>query len=267
MLSGAYIAQLGYMDTQWTKEHVLQIFPSEFPLNGSSAIDGLGYASFTRSVYALLAEPGILDRALGYDLKGRGGREKVLERIAAAYLWGEEALESTRFSHIFDSGHIEDLETVTRVLWMVRGETLSKEQRDRVFQYWNRCIEWSGHLSEPPMQLFSSLSLLSCYLTTADGRERELLEAVAPYVQIGHNAYEFVDQLVRLVETSPEGVSAVLSKMIKARVPDFDYNDQLKALLHALADKGKKQDVISHAERLRSLPGMQELFDGLSPSN
>jgi hypothetical protein len=198
VLSGAYIGQLQYLDPIWTKDQILQIFPSEFPLNSSCAIDGVGYASFTRSLYALLVEPGILDRALRYDLTGRGGREKVLERIAAAYLWGDEALESPHFSHIFDSLHIENLLTVTRVFWMVRGETLSIEQRDRVLQYWNRCIEWSGRFSEPPTQLLSSLSLLSCYLTTADGRERELLEAVAPYVQIGHNAYEFIDQLVRL---------------------------------------------------------------------
>jgi hypothetical protein len=109
--------------------------------------------------------------------------------------------------------------------------------------------------------------MLTCFLSTADGPERELLEAVAPYVHVGHNAYEFVDELVRLVEASPDGVSVVLSKMIQARVPDFDYKDQLKSLLGALAEKGKKQDVISHAERLRSLPGMQELFNRLTRSN
>ncbi|HWX54836.1 MAG TPA: hypothetical protein VN176_09630 [Verrucomicrobiae bacterium] len=266
-LSGVYIAQLGYMDAKWTKARILQIFPSEFPINSVCAVDGLGYASFTLPVYKLLVESGVLDRALGYDLKGRGRREKLLERIAAAYLWGEESLESPRVSHIFESEHIEDIETVTRVLWMVRGEGVSEEQKVRVIQYWNRCIAWSRSLSEPPIRLLSSLSLLSCFLTTADGRERELLEAVAPYVYVGHHAYEFVDELVRLVEASPDGVSAVLGRMIQARVPDFDFKDQLKTLLLALAEKGKKQDVISHAERLRSLPGMQELFDRLTRSN
>ena len=262
--SGTYIAQLGYMDPEWTKARILQIFPSEFPLNSVCAIDGLGYAPFTRPIYTLLVESGVLDRALGYDLKGRGGREKLLERIAAAYLWGDEPLVSPRFSHIFESGHIENLETVTRVFWMMRGETLSAEQKERVIQYWERCIAWSRRLPEPPVKLLSSLSLLSCFSTTADGREGELLKAVGPYVYVGHNAYEFVDELVRLVEASPDGVSAVLSRVIEARVPDFDYKDQLKTLLRTLADKGKKQDAILYAERLRSLPGMQELYNELT---
>jgi hypothetical protein len=266
-LSGAYIDQLGYMDTKWVKDRILQVFPSEFPLNSLCAIDGLGYASFTRPLYALLVEPGVLDRALGYDLKGRGGREKLLERIAAAYLWGDETLESPRFSFIFERGNIGDIETVTRVFWMVRGDKLLKEHRDRIIEYWERCIVWGRQFSVPPIRLLSSLSLLTCFLTTADGRERDLMEAVAPYVQVDHHGYEFVDQLVRLVHASPDGVSAALGRMIKASVPDFDYNDQLKALLRALADKGKKEDVISYAEILRGLPGMQELFDQLTRVN
>jgi hypothetical protein len=262
-LCGSYIAQLSYMDANWTKERILQIFPSDFPLNSVCAIDGLGYASFSIPIYTLLVESGVLNRALTYDLKGRGGREKLLERIAAVYLWGEEALESPRFSRIFESGRIEDLETVARVFWMVRGETVSAEQKERVIRYWERCMALTQKLSEPT-KLFSSLSLLSCYLNTADGRERELLVGVAPFVYIGHNVYEFVNDLARLAEVSPDGVSAALSAMIRSQIPDFDYEDRLKKLLRILVDRGKKTDVISHAERLRSLPGIQELFDSLT---
>ncbi len=262
-LSGAYIAQLGYMDPKWTKERIQQIFPSEFPLNSVCTVDGLGYASFTLPVYTLLLESGVIDRALEYELKGRGGREKLLERIAAAYLWGVESLESPRISFIFESGQVEYLETVTRVFWMVRSEKVSDEQKERILQFWSRCVAWSQKRSELPTKLLSSLSLLSYFLATADGRERELLEAVAPYVHVGHNGYKFVEELVRLVETSPDGVSAVLGRMIQAHVPDFDYEDHLKTLLRILVEKGKKEDVISYAERLRSL-GMQELFDSLT---
>jgi hypothetical protein len=208
----------------------------------------------------------VLDRALESELKGREGRGKLLERVAAAYLWGEEALESPRFSYIFESGSAEDLETIIRVFWMVRGQTLSAEQRRRVIEYWERCMVWSQKFSEPPIKLLSSLSLLSCYLTAADGRERELLEAVAPFVYVGHNVYEFISELVRLATVSPDGASSALGRMLKTRIPDFDYKDQLKKLLGTLLEKGKRQDVISHAERLRTLPGIQELFNGLAPN-
>ena len=260
-LSGAYIAQLIYLDPKWTKEQILAIFPVEFPVNSACAIDGLGYAPFTRPVYTLLNDSCVFDRALKYELEGRGGREKLLERIAAAYLWGDESLESARLAFIFESGRLEDLETITRVFWMMRSGSLTAENRERVGRYWRRCIEWNRRSPEKSPKLLSSLSMLSCFLASADGPERELLEGVAPYVHLGYNAYEFVNELVRLVEDSPDGVSVVLGKMIQTHVPDFDYLDQLKILLEALLKKGRRQDVISHAERLRSLAGMQEIFD------
>jgi hypothetical protein len=53
-LSGAYLNQLIYMDPKWTKARVNEIFPSEFQLNSVCALDGLGYAPFTRPIYQLL---------------------------------------------------------------------------------------------------------------------------------------------------------------------------------------------------------------------
>ena len=100
-------------------------------------------------------------------------------------------------------------------------------------------------------------------MDSADGKERELLEAVAPYVHIGHNAHEFVEDLSRLVDVSPDGVSAVLEKGISARVPDYDYQDRFKSLLERLVEKGKREDVIQYAERLQNLSGIQELYERL----
>src|ERR1035441_6178595 len=54
----------------------------------------------------------------------------------------------------------------------------------RAFRCGGRCAPdspgWSQGLPKPPAKLLSALSTLSCYVSTADGRERELLEAVAP---------------------------------------------------------------------------------------
>jgi hypothetical protein len=102
---------------------------------------------------------------------------------------------------------------------------------------------------------------LACFLDTADEEDRRLLEAVAPYVYVQHNVYEFIDELARLVEVSPDGVSSVLRKMTELRIPDFDYQDQIRNLLESLMTKGKRNEVVFHAERMRTLPGMQEIFD------
>jgi hypothetical protein len=61
-----------------------------------------------------------------------------------------------------------------------------------------------------------------------------------------------------------KGVNAVVRKMIEKRIPEYDYKYQLKKLLLTLVERGKRQDVISYTERLRLLPGMQEIFDSLT---
>jgi hypothetical protein len=257
-LCGAYIAQLDYMSPEWVRTQMLEIFPTEFRLNSLAAMAGLGYATFSRRVYSLLLDSGVVDRALSYPSEGFHGRGRLLERVGAAYLWGDEALESPRFSCIFQSASVEDLETLTRVFWSVQGE-ISKQQKQRILDYWSRCIAWSRAQSKSSTKLLSALSMLSRFVTTADGQERELLEAVAPY---GH--YEFVDDLLRIVDKSPDGVSLVVGAMVKTRVPDYDYKDQLKKLLRALASKGKRVEVLSYAERLQHLTGIQELYDELT---
>ena len=73
------------MDSNRTRTNISQVFPEEFPSNSLCALEGLAFTSFTRSVYRLLAQPGIIDRALRYELKGEA-RRKLVERIAAAYL-------------------------------------------------------------------------------------------------------------------------------------------------------------------------------------
>jgi hypothetical protein len=262
-LVGAYLSQFRYMDTDWVNENIPRMFPAAYPRNSACAVDGLAYAPFARQIYRDLVQHGAIDRALHYELKGRVAREKLLERIAVAYLWGEDDLDSDRFAHLFRPDGGDDLVTITHLFWSIRRGDLPEEQRKRVVKFWERCIGWSREVGVSPEKLLSTLATLTPFLNSADGYERELLEAVAPHVHIGYNAHEFVEDLSRLVDVSPDGVNAVLDKVIAARVPDYDYQDRLKSLLERLVEKGKRDDVILYAERLRNLSGIQEFYERL----
>jgi hypothetical protein len=69
--------------------------------NLACAIGGLAYASTSRKVYRLLRDNDVLDAALRLDLKSGYGHEKLMERVAVGYLWGEDTLDSSRFKFIF----------------------------------------------------------------------------------------------------------------------------------------------------------------------
>jgi len=262
-LAGAYLANLLYLDREWVRINLARIFPEDHPINTLCALDGLAYSRANSAVYSVLVQGGVIDRALRMDLKRPVTGETLVERIAVAYLRGEESLDSPRFEYLFLTARHEWLEIIARFFWSVRREALSQEQRERVIEFWERCLEPTKGIS-PAGRLMSTLGRLSCYLETAKGRDLRLLLAVAPFVHVGHDAHEFFQEINRVMATNPEGVSQVLGCVLAANVPDFDYEDRLKTLIKSLAAEGRRADANRYAELARGVSGMQELYNQLT---
>jgi hypothetical protein len=262
-LTGTYLPQLQYLDSTWTSERVDQIFPSQYEANTVCALDGLSYAKFTRPAYEVLAEHGIIHRALDLELKGRSARGRLVERIGAAYLWGIEPLDGAVFRKLFDTATVENLGVLIRVFWMLRNENLAPEQRDRILAFWGRMLEWTQQQKQVPTRLLSTLSLLATYITALRPEERRLLEAVAPHVHVGHEAYEFIAELLRLASKDAAAIANLLQSMLAAHLPDYDYEDRLRSLLEFLAAHGERGAVILLSNKLRHLPGIATLFNSL----
>lgn len=262
-LCGGYLAQLEYLDAGWTAEHIPHIFPGNVPVNDQAAIAGLAYAGFTRNIYEYLLRGGIIDRALHYDLKGREAREKLLERIAAAYVWGIETLDSPRFQTIFDNGNPKELEQITWTLWTLRQQNVTDDQRERILVFWDRCVIWAHSQVPIPAGLLSALSGLATYVTVIAEREHRLLLAVAPHVGIDYRVYEFLDELLRLAEQNEAVIIDVVDAMTKAHAPEYDYEDRLQKLLRTLAAKGRKNEVLRILDRL---PAMHHVYNELTQS-
>ena len=138
-LCGAYFPQLYYIDRDWVQAERDRIFPSEFPANTICAIDGLSYAQASRPIYTVLLDKGVIDRALSLELRGKYAREKLIERIALAYLWGDEDLGSPRFSFLFDSHRTDDLESMSRFFRGVRAVSTTLRQPDSAFTVATPC--------------------------------------------------------------------------------------------------------------------------------
>jgi hypothetical protein len=205
-----------------------------------------------------------LDFALRQERKSERAREKLVERIALAFLWGDEELSGPRFSYFFDIGSIDDLEEVASFLWSVHKQELSPIQIERILVFWGRCISWSKGRELTLAKLLSKLGRLSCYLSVVEERELTWLLGVAPYVNVDYNSDFFIEELDRLADVSPKNVCMVLEKMFKTFVPTFDFQDRLKSLLLKLALLGEKEKAILYANSLRHLPGMAQLFAQLT---
>lgn len=114
------------------------------------------------------------------------------------------------------------------------------------------------------MRLVSLSSLLAAHISTLGNQEQTLLEAVAQHVHVGHETYEFVEQLLRLAPQNPAVTAKILESLISAHVPDYDFHDRIRDLLAFLAANGQRDAVILISNRLRHLEGVAALFKMLT---
>ncbi|MCE2494886.1 MAG: hypothetical protein J4F40_20255, partial [Alphaproteobacteria bacterium] len=261
-LCGARLGNLGYIDQDWLETNIRRIFPCDQPTNLRCAVGGLAYASVNLPIYRMLKESGVVDRALSIDNQDQYGREKLMERMMLGYLWGEERLESSRFSYLFGAARSEDFQGIHGFFRSIRGEELKPEQVERIVAYWRYCVTWTNQQADRPTWLLSGLSVLTSFLTTAEGH-RDLLLAVAPHVRMHHEASEFIRELNRLVGESPDEVCDTLESFIETHEPFYDYEGRMRALIARLAKLEHREDAIRFCEKLRSMAGMETLFNEL----
>jgi hypothetical protein len=261
-LAGAYIAHIHYMSRQWCEANFANVFPKEFRLNCLSALDGLAYAPPSGPIYDLLSINGIVTWALRNIPDDYRAREHVLERIALAYLWEKELLNSENFVYIFEQKMFDDLRHISHYLWSVSGQPLTETQKRLILEFWRECVARYRGILPAPAKLFSSLSRLAVHLESIGQQEQELLLAVAPHVGTEYNADDFVKELNRLVDLSPIEVCKALQAMLSSYLPEYDFEDRLKNLLFKLATRQDTRiDALKLAERLVGrVPGMVEFY-------
>jgi hypothetical protein len=261
-LLGAYLANFDYMDSAWVSSNLPSMFPIGRP-QFQCAMGGLAFSPPTDRTYGMLRDAGIVDAALESDLQGRDTREKFIERLAVAYLRGQDSL--ARWSYLFDHALTGDLEHAAFYMGSLEGETVTDPQKAKILEFFDRCVTWAQGQATPPTSLLSSLSGLAWVLEDATGRNRELLMAVAPYVKRHHRTYEFLSELGRLIERNRDETAEVLDRIIDTHGDAFyDYEDRLKSLVERLFDLGDRPRALALCNRLRYVNGMMELFVKLS---
>ncbi len=268
-LAATYIANIDFMSHSWLVENVGRMFPTEYLVNFKCAVGGLAFATPTDAIYKLLASQDVFMRALTDREDESRSREKMVEWVCLAYLWGDETLNSEVFKYLFnDKGDDDDLRIASVFFWQVRGDKLEPAQVERILQFWAACIDWARIQKNQPAQLLSSLSHLVSYFEALDERNKGLLLAVAPYVHSDYNTDSLIEELSRFVDNNPAGIVEVLGRLLESGTPDFDLDDKLKKLIKRLASLGYRADAIGFVEKLRrTLPGMLELYKELVSAN
>lgn len=262
-LAASYLANIQYLSETWLIDSIEKIFPKEFPDNFNSALGGFVYSEPTKLTYRLLVNAGVIDTAVqSYEGKTQI-KDRLIERIALAYLWGEETLESPRFAWWFQKSDIHALSAVSHYFWSISKQEITEAQVELIMQFWKKCIDVIHREDPSSDQLFSSLSRLACYVDSISATEETLLSAVAPYAHVGHNADWFIESLERLADANPQAVYRLLTVVLDTHDPIFDFEDRLKSIALKFSQHQMNTEAIRLIDRLRRLRGMPELYEQL----
>ena len=265
-LTAQYTPNLMYLDSNWVRANIKQIFPAQYPNNLVCALDGIAYTNVPRDLYELLVDNGIIDISLPFELKGQHTRERLIERITLAYVWGDEALDSPRFSYLFGPGRAEDLHGASSLLSSHIGRSdLSAPEIERIRKFWERCLEWCKEEHELPANFLADRSRLISHLDSIGEQELPWLLDVAPYVHLDYNSDRFITELARLVDSSPAEVVIVLRKLFETPPPIYNYSKTLPELLRTMKAKGYGNDAVELLEKIyENIPGALNLYKELT---
>jgi hypothetical protein len=266
-----YFANVDYLSTAWLASRMQQIFPGEYTSNMAAAVDGLAYAPASGPIFQRLRDAGVIDWALKHDL-GENGRERMVERIVLAYLWGMEGIDGPYLSAVISPSRLEDIETAAQFLWGAQGEKLAPEKIELILGFWAEVDRMLVRAKLDAPAVRSTLSQLAVFIDAINDRERDLLLGVAPFVQTHYNAIQFIEQLDRLAEKSPETIAQALLLVLKSETPIYDTGTLISDLILKLAQLGQRpaafdivailpkteRKVLELVEMLNQLPPVQE---------
>lgn len=267
-LAGSYIPQLDYLSHEWLQRSLPKVFNEAYPDNFACALDGLAFASASKPVFKLLKETGVLDIAIRTDIGTDRARARLMERLALAYLWGDEAIDSDNFNHILTLDHVDDIKEMSDFFGSAHSDQLEDDQVERVFVFWEKSIECIGDAIKEPNEaislLLSSLSKLSCYVKEIDERLFPLLEATAPFAPDNYSTDTFIKALTNMVEATPQKVLLLLNVLLTTYKPNYDHRAKLEYLVNKLFELGCQADAIKVANQLRHLPNFRILYEKLN---
>jgi hypothetical protein len=149
--------------------------------------------------------------------------------------------------------------------WSIREQKNLEESRiQRIREFLRKCMQFAEEITPASDSLLSHLSRLIVFVTEIGETEAHWLKVTAPSVGQEFFAYEFVKQLQRLLPKNPHVVADAFQAMVNGGTPSYDYKDEMKNLLLALAEHGERQAAIRMADQMRAVRGMATVFEKLS---
>ncbi|MCI4566701.1 hypothetical protein [Lysobacter sp. CFH 32150] len=249
-LIGCYFAQLLYVDEGWTTSKLDQIFPQEHPENFACAISGLSFTPVGAKVYEILLSANIPARALRMPQVKGSGRERLIERIAVAYSWDLESLDSEAMEFMFQESALDDLSELVSTVARWSSSSLQEDQRPRATALARKAVQFGMASPSTRQKILAESAKFIDYLPRISAEDMDWLLPAAPFASSYHGAYGFAESLDRLAAESPEETAQLLEAFLTQYQPGYDYQDRLQSVIRKLDSSGQRPVALRALDRL-----------------
>lgn len=269
-LMASYIENLNYLSHEWLENNLPLLFSFTYLNNFSSAVQGLAYTQgASSSVYYLLRDHGVFEFAINEKLLVGEAKKQLMNRIALAYLWGDETLDSKIFTYLYENNCIDELSSIAFFYWSIQNQDISTDYLEKIINFWRKSLLWCENRLGTSL-LLAKLGVLSCYLNELDEEKKKWLVTSAPHITSASNEMHFLQNLLHLVEKSPVEVLDVLDALLISDIPHYDIGDYLKSILRIIGenkDESIRKRNLMLCNKLRNLPGFQDLYNQLTENS
>jgi hypothetical protein len=249
-LFASYLAQLMYADPQWVTDNAARMFPFDHPANVLAALAGLSFANATPRVYAALKGADVPRRALNFDeLKG-SAREHLIERVALAYIWGDETLESHVISEMFSDSRVDDLMELASTVARWSDEKLKPEQTTRAKELAKALVAFGTREPVARKKLLAAASRFIGFVRKPADDDMPWLLSVAPYAHESHGDDDFLEALDEIVTEDAQKALEIFKVFMRDYTLGYDYRDRLQGLVRKLDSAGFHAPAIAVVNQL-----------------
>ena len=262
---GEYLPNLYYLNKEWVKNNINQIFPKDKEIYWKAAFTG--YLSYShriyKEIYFLLRENKHYAKAVKTDFQDEDILERLVQHICIGYIEGWEKLDdrNSLISKLIENKSASQLFEIVSFFWMLRDK-LTDKIRVRVKPLWRELFEIvSPNIENQESQkIISELSNWLSLIDEIDEDTFEWLKLSARY--IGYTSF-FIEYLLKHAPTGPEKVGEIYLEMLNAGVyPDYK-KENIKDIVQTLYEKGQREfaDRICNMYGAKGYDFLRELYE------
>jgi len=261
---GQYLVNLNYLDEEWVKKNINNIFPADNREYWEAAF--ANHVLYTnrvhKEVYLLLKSAGVWVHSFDQTFQDEAVIEHTLQHICVSYMeeWEELDDNESLINVLITRENLTELNEIVRFIGMFNDLTV--EKRIRIKKLWKalfKIVDANKSIYEYQITI-SNLARWIALIDEIDKDTFDWLKLSARYAEVNHNSSFLIENLERLVKVNPKEVGAVYIEMLKANVhPTFEENN-IKNIVTTLYDKGQMED----ADRICTIY-MAEGYDFLKP--